>query len=178
MIIQSVCAYWRSLTLAQRSTLAPCSSSTLAMAAKPNVHASIRGVPSVWVKVLLCCNYIYSTCTSCNILTTWIVAINILAPQSLGHGPQFCVHAQGIKQSVCLSIVGMKITRSQDLGIWTTRKHNESIKVIEKLLHYACLIGYTALVVQDADAGQCTGYVLYRALVLFVSSFCLGGHPL
>ena len=53
MIIQSVCACWRSLTfLSQWSTLAPCSSSTLTVAAEPNRHAVIRGVCSTWVKVI------------------------------------------------------------------------------------------------------------------------------
>ena len=36
-------------------------------------------------------------------------------------------------QSVCQSIITMKITRSRDLGIWATRKHNQSVRISEKL---------------------------------------------
>ena len=44
-----------------------------------------------------------------------------------------CAHAQqGIKLSV-LSVVGTKIVRSGDLGIWATPKHNRSVKIIDKL---------------------------------------------
>ena len=42
---------------------------------------------------------------------------------------------QGVKQSVCPSVVivvSTKIARSRDLGIWATRKHNESIEIFEK----------------------------------------------
>ena len=41
------------------------------------------------------------------------------------------VHAQGVKQSV-LSVVSTKITRSWDLGIRATRKHNESVEFGKK----------------------------------------------
>ena len=54
MIIQShctfVCSCWRSLTLIERSTFAPCSNSTLTVAVEPDIHASIRGVRSACVQ--------------------------------------------------------------------------------------------------------------------------------
>ena len=45
-------------------------------------------------------------------------------------------HAQGVKQSVCTSVVvvvvGTKIATLGDLGIWATRKHDELVKIGEK----------------------------------------------
>ena len=51
-------------------------------------------------------------------------------------------HAQGVKQSVCLSvvvvvivvIVGMKIARSRVLGIYACCKHNRSVDIGAKLV--------------------------------------------
>ena len=50
-------------------------------------------------------------------------------------------HAQGVKQSVCLSVVvvvvvvvGMKIARSRVLGICACYKHNQSVDIGEKLV--------------------------------------------
>ena len=47
-------------------------------------------------------------------------------------------HAQGVKQSVCPSvvvvIVGTKIIRSQVLGICACCKHNELVDIGEKLV--------------------------------------------
>ena len=45
-------------------------------------------------------------------------------------------HAQGVKQSVCLSVivVGTKIARSQVLGICACCKHNELVDICEKLV--------------------------------------------
>ena len=37
---------------------------------------------------------------------------------------------QGVKQSG-LSVVNTKIARSDDLGMWVTRKHRESVGIIE-----------------------------------------------
>ena len=42
-----------------------------------------------------------------------------------------CAHAQGVKQSVCLSVVVMKITRSRVLGIYVCCNYNESVDVGE-----------------------------------------------
>ena len=38
-----------------------------------------------------------------------------------------CVHAQGVKQSIC--VVGMKIARYRVLGICVCCKHNESVDI-------------------------------------------------
>ena len=46
-------------------------------------------------------------------------------------------HAQGVKQSVCPSVVvvvGTKIARSRVLGICACYKHNESVDIDEKLV--------------------------------------------
>jgi hypothetical protein len=39
---------------------------------------------------------------------------------------------KAIGLGVCLSVVNTKIARSGDLGIWATRKHNESFEIVEK----------------------------------------------
>ena len=49
------------------------------------------------------------------------------------------MHVQGIKQSVCPSVVvvvvvGTKITKSQVLGICACCKHNQSVDIGEKLV--------------------------------------------
>ena len=49
------------------------------------------------------------------------------------------MHEQGVKQSVCLSVVivvvvGMKIARSSVLGICASFKHNQSVDISEKLV--------------------------------------------
>ena len=45
------------------------------------------------------------------------------------------MHVQGVKQSVCLSIiVGTKIARSRVLGICTCCKYNQSVDIGEKLV--------------------------------------------
>ena len=49
------------------------------------------------------------------------------------------MHAQGIKQSVCLSVVvviviSTKIARSRILGICASCKHNQSVDIGEKLV--------------------------------------------
>ena len=45
------------------------------------------------------------------------------------------VHAQGVKQSVCPSVVvGTKIARSRVLGICACCKHNQSVDIGEKLV--------------------------------------------
>ena len=52
-------------------------------------------------------------------------------------------HAQGVKQSVCLSVVvvvivvGAKIARSRVLGVCASSKHNQSVDICEKLV-YTC----------------------------------------
>jgi hypothetical protein len=60
-----------------------------------------------------------------------------------------CTHAQGVQfcPSVCLPI-STKITRSGDLGMWATRKHNESVEIVKNWLHYASnhLAGPTSFV--------------------------------
>ena len=47
-------------------------------------------------------------------------------------------HAQGVKQSVCLSVVvvvvGTKIARSRVLGIYVCYKHNRSVDIGAKLV--------------------------------------------
>ena len=49
-------------------------------------------------------------------------------------------HAQGVKQSVCMSVVvvvvvvGTKIARSRVLGVCACCKHNQSIDIGEKLV--------------------------------------------
>ena len=46
------------------------------------------------------------------------------------------MRAQGVKQSVCTSVVvvvGTKIATLGDLGIGATRKHDESVEISEKL---------------------------------------------
>ena len=44
-------------------------------------------------------------------------------------------HAQGVKQSVCMSVVvGMKIASSGDLGICTCCNNDESVDIGEKLV--------------------------------------------
>ena len=44
-------------------------------------------------------------------------------------------HAQGVKQSVCPSVVvGMKIARSRVLGVCASCKHNQSVDIGEKLV--------------------------------------------
>ena len=47
-----------------------------------------------------------------------------------------CTHAQGVKQSVCLSVVvvGTKIARSYVLGICACYNHNQSVDIGEKLV--------------------------------------------
>ena len=49
------------------------------------------------------------------------------------------MHAQEVKQSVCLSVVvvvvGTKIARSQVLGVCACCKHNQSIDIGEKLVY-------------------------------------------
>ena len=48
------------------------------------------------------------------------------------------VHAQGVKQSVCPSVVvGTKIARSRILGIYACCKHNQSVDIGKKLV-YTC----------------------------------------
>ena len=59
-----------------------------------------------------------------------LVIIIILLPRA---------HAQGIKQSVCPSVVvvvvvGTKIARSRILGICAYYKHNQSVDIDEKLV--------------------------------------------
>ena len=48
-------------------------------------------------------------------------------------------HAQGVKQSVCMSVVvvvvGTKIARSRVLGICASCKHNQSVDIGEKLVY-------------------------------------------
>ena len=48
-------------------------------------------------------------------------------------------HAQGVKQSVCLSVVvvvvGTKIARSRVLGINACCKHSQSVDIGEKLVY-------------------------------------------
>ena len=47
------------------------------------------------------------------------------------------VHTQGVKQSVCLSVVvvvGTKIARSHVLGICACRKHNQLVDIGEELV--------------------------------------------
>ena len=51
-------------------------------------------------------------------------------------------HAQGVKQSVCMSVVvvvvvvvGTKIARSRVLGVCACCKHNQSIDIGEKLVY-------------------------------------------
>ena len=48
------------------------------------------------------------------------------------------MHAQGVKQSVCMSVVvvviGTKIARSRVLGICAYCKHNQSVDISEKLV--------------------------------------------
>ena len=51
-------------------------------------------------------------------------------------------HAQGVKQSVCPSVVvvvvvGTKIARSRVLGVCACCKHNQSVDIGEKLV-YTC----------------------------------------
>ena len=55
--------------------------------------------------------------------------------------PRVCLlphaHVQGVKQSVCLSVVvviGTKIARSRVLGICACCKHNQSVDIGEKLV--------------------------------------------
>ena len=45
-------------------------------------------------------------------------------------------HAQGVKQSVCLSVVvvGTKIAKSRVLGIYACCKHNQSVDIGAKLV--------------------------------------------
>ena len=45
-------------------------------------------------------------------------------------------HAQGVKQSVCTSVVvvGTKIARSRVLGVCVCYKHNQSIDIGEKIV--------------------------------------------
>ena len=51
------------------------------------------------------------------------------------------IHAQAVKQSVCLSVIivivivviGTKIARSRILGICVSCKHNQSVDIGEKL---------------------------------------------
>ena len=50
------------------------------------------------------------------------------------------VHAQGVKQSVCMSVVvviGTKITRSRILGIYACCEHNQSLDVSENWFVHA-----------------------------------------
>ena len=45
-------------------------------------------------------------------------------------------HAQGVKQSVCMSVVvvvGTKIARSRVLGVCACYKHNQSVDIGEKI---------------------------------------------
>ena len=44
-------------------------------------------------------------------------------------------HAQGVKQSVCPSVVGTKIARSRVLGVCACCKHNQSADIGEKLAY-------------------------------------------
>ena len=49
------------------------------------------------------------------------------------------VHAQGVKQSVCLSVVivvvvSIKIARSRVLGVYASCKHDQSVDTGEKLV--------------------------------------------
>ena len=58
----------------------------------------------------------------------WLLLILTLLP---------CANAQGIKESVYLSVVvvvGMKIARSRVLGIYACCKHNQLIDIDEKLV--------------------------------------------
>ena len=80
-----------------------------------------------------CSYYLYSAGTSVYVghaqLIVVIVAVLILLLP--------CTHAQGVKQSVCLSIVvvvGTKIARSCVLGICVCYKHNQLVDIGEKLV--------------------------------------------
>ena len=63
---------------------------------------------------------------------------------TLGNFPIFLVwflpraHAQGVKQSVCMSVVvvvvGTKIARSRVLGVCACYKHNQSVDIGEKMV--------------------------------------------
>ena len=59
------------------------------------------------------------------------VLLTILLPRA---------HAQGVKQSVCMSVVvvvvvvGTKIARSRVLGICACYKHNQSVDIGEKMV--------------------------------------------
>ena len=58
-------------------------------------------------------------------------------------------HAQGVKQSVCPSVVvvvGTKIARSRVLGVSACCKHNQSIDIGEKLVYTAFELLKTALI--------------------------------
>ena len=49
-------------------------------------------------------------------------------------------HAQGVKQSVCMSVVvvvviGTKIARSRVLGVCACYKHNQSVDIGEKMVY-------------------------------------------
>ena len=50
-------------------------------------------------------------------------------------------HAQGVKQSVCPSVVGTKITISRVLDVCVCYKHNPSVDIGEKLVctRFECL---------------------------------------
>ena len=53
-------------------------------------------------------------------------------------------HAQGVKQSVCPSVVvvvGTKIARSRVLGVYVCCNHNQSVDIGEKLvcMHFELL---------------------------------------
>ena len=64
--------------------------------------------------------------------------------------PQFLprAHAQGVKQSVCTSVVvvvvvvGTKIARSRVLGVCAYYKHDQSVDIVEKVvsMRFSCPI--------------------------------------
>ena len=80
------------------------------------------------------CTYMYYTALCEKVAATIECAWSLM--DFLSFLPR--VHAQGVKQLVCPSVVvvvvvGMKIVRSRVLGIYACCKHNQSVDIGEKL---------------------------------------------
>ena len=87
--------------------------------------------------------------------TSWCMYRLLLIPR---------MHEQGVKQSVCPSVVvviiGTKIARSWDLDIWASCKHNQTVKCSENLAWF----GFKSM----TRARIATNIMLRRAFVYLV----------
>jgi hypothetical protein len=91
----------------------------------PRVHRNLYTTVANYNMIV----YVWLSCCVCHKLS-----ITVLARQAdVKEVSSSATLGKAIGLCVCLSICGNKIAISWDLGTWATRRHNESIKLDEKL---------------------------------------------